>query len=358
MNPREILAALPMRRMLFGGGLARGQSGRSLSEGLRRCGWLVEDLHHNAIIAQSREPLARIANRLSRRVVEAAMHDVAGRAADLLRPDVFVTVKGQEFSRRTIQMLNARGILTVNIYPDQDFEACGYDRRRLDDYRMVITTKSYQLDFLRRRHGRERTAFVHHGYDAGYERAISNAPPDYRWDIAFVGNASPAKFDWLLPIAERFPHLKMIVAGNNWPHFAEGSALERSLLGAQVGVDTLCAIIGASKINLAVHHGPQRPGSWADAVSTRTFEIPAAGGFMLHIDSEEVRRLFDADSEVGLFSSSAELVERIERFVDGDSEREAMRRRAHRRCVPAYSAESRAIEIDAVIRRRLEEIRA
>jgi spore maturation protein CgeB len=83
-------------------------------------------------------------------------------------------------------------------------------------------------------------------------------------------------------------------------------------------------------------------GDWEDLVSTRTFEIPAAKCFMLHIDNEEVRDLFNPGSEIDVFSSGEQLSNQIDFYLARPDLRAKLIERAYRRCVPAYSYDARA----------------
>jgi spore maturation protein CgeB len=77
-------------------------------------------------------------------------------------------------------------------------------------------------------------------------------------------------------------------------------------------------------------------------VSIRTFEIPACKGFMLHIDNDEIRTVYDVGREIDVFATPAELAKKIEYYLANPSKRGAMVESAYTRCVPAYSYRSRA----------------
>jgi spore maturation protein CgeB len=275
--------------------------------------------------------------------------------AALLQPDVMLTVKGLHIQPETLRALRGQGIRTVNFYPDYKFEYQGFDEQWLRDYDLVATTKSFQVDYLAKRLGAEQVALVHHGYvpDMHRRRTTAGREPNYLWDLSFVGNASPDKFDWLSRVIAALPDLSMIIVGRNWARMAAGTTVERFVLGHALSGDHFARVIEHSRINLAVHHG--NIGSahgWEDKVSTRTFEIPASGGFMLHIDNDDLRSLYEPGVETGVFEGTDNLIAKIRYYLDNPEERRAIAERGHARAVPAYSLTSRAGELAELFRSR------
>jgi spore maturation protein CgeB len=82
-----------------------------------------------------------------------------------------------------------------------------------------------------------------------------------------------------------------------------------------------------------------------DATTTRTYEIPACGGFMLHERSDELAKFFEEGKEVACFESSAEVAEKIHYYLRHEDERKAIAQAGYNRCVPAYSYDNRMSEI-------------
>jgi spore maturation protein CgeB len=109
--------------------------------------------------------------------------------------------------------------------------------------------------------------------------------------------------------------------------------------------DSYARILQRARINIGIHSGPSGPFGWQDLVSTRTFEIPACKGFMLHIDNEGVRTLFEPGVEIDVFSTPDNLCEKIDYYLVRGLLRREMIERAYERCVPAYSYDMRAAAI-------------
>jgi len=326
-------------------------TGAGLNEGFRALGWDVGEVSVHDALIESDLPALRLVSRLTRRLAIKSYNASILKAAERLRPDVMLTVKGTYIERSTIEALKAMGILTVNFWPDCEFEHEGSDEDTIALYDQIFTTKSFQMPYLLERVGHDRAHFIHHGYVPRLHRKRVNdgQTPHYLWDVSYIGNASPAKFQWLKKIALDFPDLSLLVIGYNWREFAKGTPLAASVFGSGLVGDHFARVVEHSRINLSVHYGTVGKRGWADLVSTRTFEIPACGGFMLHIDNPEVRSLFDVPTEIDVFSSPDQLNEKIKYYLAHEDEREAMARKAYDRAVPDYSLINRAREIALVL---------
>ena len=174
---------------------------------------------------------------------------------------------------------------------------------------------------------------------------------DYRADVLHAGNHSASKQRWIEGAVDAVPEATFHLVGNRWRENAAGRPLARcSALGERVAV-SYAEAIQMARINIAVHMGPTASG-WEDLVSTRTFEIPACGGFMLHIDNDEVREFFKPGVEIDVFSTPEELADKIRFYLTRPELRMQMIERAHARCVPAYGYAARAREIADILASR------
>ncbi|MCH7591428.1 MAG: glycosyltransferase family 1 protein [Planctomycetes bacterium] len=78
-----------------------------------------------------------------------------------------------------------------------------------------------------------------------------------------------------------------------------------------------------------------------DSVSSRTFHIPASGGFLLHKRTREVLEYFEEGKEIACFDSSAELVEKVKYFLANEQERQQIAKAGYERCVRENSFANR-----------------
>lgn len=333
--------------MLMVGDFTVWQTGAGLAEGFRLLGWDVTEVSSGDALIHSRRLPLKVAGRLLYPEARRSHNDDIIATTDYVRPHVMLTVKGNFIAPETIRALRGRGVFTVNYYPDRDFDHDGMRAEAIGEYDLVATTKSYQLPWLRERLGAGRVAMVHHGYvpEVHRRRTPDGETPRFLWDVGFIGNASPDKLAWLEPVARNLNSRSMIVVGNRWGELAAGTSLAPYVFGGPLHGDQFARAIEHTRVNIAVHHGPGGSQGWADKVSTRSFEIPACGGFMLHIDNDEIRTLFEPGREVDLFASPADLVAKVDHYLTDEPARRAIADAGHARAVPAYSYHMRAVQL-------------
>lgn len=336
--------------MVFAGNFRVGSTEHGLSEGFRKEGWLVREIDKSDFFPRrssfSEKALARLTMRRQAHLYESAVLD----SCLHLRPDVFFTVKGAHLSRRVFETGRKMGIRTVCFWPDRDFDHVGVDARGLLESDLFITSKSFQMPWLSEHGMAERSAFVAHGYDPdAHAPVLKNVTEScFTADIRYIGSHSSSKQRWIEELHQAIPEARLRVVGNRWNNQLSRK-LASSLVEAReyIAADYALAI-QTSRINIAIHWGKARNG-WEDLVSTRTFEIPACGGFMLHIDNEEVREYYEVGTEIDVFSSVEELADKCRFYLANDSLRRQMTQKAHERAVPAYSYHARTREVLTIL---------
>lgn len=328
-----------------------GATGSGMVSGFRGLGWRVQMIDHGAFAGNAKSFAVRVAARLSRQKLQQDYRDAIWSECEALRPHVFFTVKGAGLDAALLARIQSQGTRTVMYYPDFHFDHAGVDQSSFDFYDLFVTTKSFQLEWLRERLGPERVAHVPHGYtDALFQPVFDAVPePDHGFDVLYVGNHSPYKQAWLARLLELSPGLKLGVVGNRWREQKQRLGIEASSMPGEVRGLRLAKLIQSARINLGLHFGKTASG-WEDLVSRRTFEIPACKGFMLHIDNPEVRGLFEVGREIDVFDSPEGLNAKIQYYLARPELRAQMIESAYARAVPTYGHASRAAQIDGLIR--------
>jgi len=343
-----------MQTMVFAGEFWEGCTCQGLADGFERAGWAVQRVDLWRFFSDPAGDLAlRVINRLVSERQRRNYCQAVLTAIQLCEPDVFFTVKGSYIDCGTLNEIRSRGVKLVMFYPDFHFAHAGTDLETIKLYDIMFTSKSFQLEFLRRALPERRVAFVHHGYCPSVHRPAAGPirESDYEYDIMYIGNHSPRKFDWMLGLRQRQPARRFGIVGNRWRHHVHDTVLEPCLAADEALGFAYARFMRKARINIAIHAG-RVPGSgdWEDLVSTRTFEIPAAKCFMLHVDNDEVRDLFEPDSEIGVFSSGEQLSDQIDFYLAHPEQRARMIEQAYRRCVPSYSYDARAQQITELMR--------
>ena len=332
--------------MVFAAAFWSGATGRSLADGFSSLGWNVQEIECRYQVYSSRRSIPlRIASRLLTPVTKSSYIDHILEYCLYLRPDIFFTVKGLDISPDLLRQIKETGARTIMYYPDLHFSFRDMSIESFDEYDLFVTTKTFQLPYLRKLLGDNRVAYVPHGYCDVHQPVFDLVDEsEFKVDLLYSGNHSAYKQKWLENALVTLPKPSVAILGNGWREKASKGLLSRcEMPGGRTGVAYAQAIQSA-RINIALHMGPTASG-WEDLVSTRTFEIPACKGFMLHIDNEEVREFFTPGEEIDVFSSPEELADKIRFYLDRPELRAQMIERAYSRSVPDYSYAKRAKQV-------------
>ena len=328
-----------------------GSTNFGLAQGFRRLAWDVEIVNRPKLFNR-RTLLARFITKLFNPISNMIFNLEILQAAKELKPDFFLTVKGSGISQKTLTILASRGIKTINYYPDARFTFSAVDQSTFPLYSVFITTKSYQVETLQGLIGKEKVHFIHHGYSSDVhcvplENLLSNVEVP---EVLYVGTYCPYKEDIFTGLIKRMPNISFRIYGNGWDLARDFDMLKPFLAERPIVGMSYSQLINVAKINLGIHMGVGDSSGWKDLVSTRSFEIPACKGFLLHVDNLEIRTLYDVGSEIDVFSSIDDLCAKIRFYLANEPIRKAMIEKAYHRAVPAYSYDQRAKEVAALIK--------
>jgi glycosyltransferase involved in cell wall biosynthesis len=331
--------------MVFAGDFWRGSTEYGLAQGFRKLGLAVQQVEIRRYFADFGSELsARVLNRGLKPFAVKAFRAAAIEVARTVGADIFLSIKGTFLDAETLRVLKDLNIATAVFYPDYYFNYPGVSLDSFDYYDLIITTKSFQVPWLKERFGSNKIAYVPHGYSSGVHWPIASGgdETDYVFDLQHVGGHSSYKHAWFEELHARLPEASLRLIGPRW----EGKFKSRTSTVLDALYDCAYSLsLQAARINVAVMMGPHEPTGWMDNVSTRSFEIPACKGFMLHIDNDEIREFFKAGEEIDVFSSGDELADKARFYLARPALRQRMILRAYERCVPAYSYDARCTEI-------------
>ena len=238
------------------------------------------------------------------------------------------------------------GTICIQYYPDTGFRAHSpqlWDA--IPEYDWFFSTKQVHVEELRASHGYDRVSFLAHSFDPETHKPVDTSPrdiADYGCDVSFIGNISKKKRAAMDGLLQRASDLVIAIWGPSaWA--AQGGAVAGAYRRSPVFGLEYAKAIGLSKINLGLLFEGNRDSASPDRITARTFEIPGAGGFMLHERTPEAEALFEDGKECVFFDDAGDMIEKIRYYLAHDEERRAIARAGRQRCLDSgYSTDDRA----------------
>jgi len=326
-----------------------GSSSRSCIDAFRRLGHNAFNVDPHTFFPKLGMWTSRAAARLLRfRLVEEFNRRIL-KDAESFHPDIFVAFHGMYVERSTLQSLRRNGISLYDFFPDTSAFAFGkWLPKSLPEYDCIFYTKPFWYDDTSKRIRLKAGCLLPHGFNPMLHRPYELDARDraeFGCDVSFIATHSSYKENILRELIACRPGLDFHIWGNGWIERCKSTTLRRCIMGFPLIGDNFPKAIQAAKINLAIMMGPRVGTSFMDLTTSRTYQIPAAGGFMLHQRNPEVLELYRENEEIACFESAAELAEKIDYYLAHQEEREAIARAGHARCVPAYSYDNRMAEL-------------
>jgi hypothetical protein len=335
-----------MVRVLFLGENWFGSCARACCYALRRLGCDVWEVDVQTFFPQLRMLSSRAVLRLfSTRFLREYNQEIL-EVAHNFKPDFLLAFKGSYVQPGTLRQLRSLGIALYNYYPDRMLLARGsLLERAISEYDCLFDTKQrWDGDAAERFHPRHRV-FLPHGYDPEVHHPVELQDRDrkqFECDVCLIATHTSAKEASISELLALRPKLDLKIWGNLWKENCASVKVRSRVCGPAVTGMSYTKAVLASRITLALMGVTPEA---KDETSTRTYEVPACGGFMLHPRTPEVLDLFVTGREVVCFDSVRQMGEQVEYYLAHPDERSAIARAGHARCVPSYSYENRMGEI-------------
>lgn len=330
-----------------------GSNGYAGMKALRRAGWSVHvAAEWEFVPVRWRTVGMRALGRLVRRaaVREFNVHLIA--AAQDSHPDMLLVFKGSFVQSETIDRLRQMGVRCYCFFPDVSFRTHGpYLPHALPRYDWIFTTKSFGLYDLRDQLGMTRASMLYHAFDRDLHRPVRLTHEDvdrYQCDVSFIGTWSPKKEALLTTLVRARPDLRVRIWGDQWHRANHARALAKCIALRPVAGEEYVRAIAASAINLGILSEQRRGSSNGDQITSRTFHIPACGGFLLHERTDEVLRIFADGSSIACFGDDSELLERVDQYLAAPRRRGEIAERGRQTVESKHSWDARIQEILAL----------
>jgi glycosyltransferase involved in cell wall biosynthesis len=262
--------------------------------------------------------------------------------------DFVLAFKGMLLEPETVRFFNSIQIPVYCFYPDVGFAAYGNNIAKcLPLYDCFFTTKAFHASDPTLSRHLHKIEVVSHGFDPEVHRPVKlsrAASLFYGCDVSFVGCWSTGKELMIASLIEALGCLKFTIWGPGWDH--AGDAVRSRWMHRGAYGDELVAIYCSSKINLGLLTSKHADSIQGDEVTVRTWQIPAAGGFLLHERTVELGEYFVLGQEVAAFEGVADLARNVEYFLENESERQRIAAAGYARCIASkytYAPAARAI---------------
>ena len=335
-------------RILFLGENWYGSCARACCYALRRLGHDVSDIDAQTVFPQLHWRSSRAVRRLFDRRLIAEYNHLVLDVASAFSPDMLLAFKARDLAPQTLQTLRSQGIALYNYYPDTSAFAHGsLLPRALPEYDCVFFTKKFLHKDVTAHTSLKASVFLPHGYDPELHKLWPLDQKDlaqYTCDVGVIATYTQQKEKLLSKLVALKPDIDLQIWGNQWERCSSGN-LSKFIKGAPLNGTSYAKALRAFRISLGIMSGEVKGASQGDETTTRTYEIPACGGFMLHERTQEVLELFEEGKEVACFDSVKELAGKIDYYLAHPHERAAIAAAGHARCVPAYSYDNRMKDI-------------
>lgn len=357
---------------LFIGQMGRGQTCEMRCAALRRLGFAMISIDSAGIWTGLSYTLRQIDQRIRHSGTVRGFNERVLAALRRERP-TFVWAEKQEYL--TAQVLNeirATGALTIHYNPDPYYtlawKQTAHTDAALAAFDVLVVTKKYELpEYAARNTGK--LIYSPLGYDPVGHRRAEIVPSPFATELAFVGGWEPRRER--LVVAAHSSRRSIKVWGYGW-RIAQQSTMNplRALRLGRLTTEQR-PYFGRARPELVgiVQHGEGGHGEiyeerYAAAVAgasislgflreacpdqhtTRSFEIPAMGGFMLAHRSEEHQQFFTEGTEAEYFESDEEFLDKVQFYLSHRAARQRIAAAGFRRCMTSgYSYDDRLRKI-------------
>ena len=322
-------------RVLYAGTLEWGSTSLQRLEAIRACADHVyaTDLRFLEGEYLTRSPWQRIQMRLGMGALIRKVSDAVIRDSLRYRPDVLWVDQGLCVAAYALQSVRRRiSAQCVHFTPDSLYSP-GFGSRcfraAMREYDLCITTKPSEINLYGQR-GARRVLLAYQGFDAQVHRPMSlNGAEQRRFgcDVAFVGQRMDDRAASLASLCRHFGRqLELHLYGRGWEKKGTGRTLGPLQQGWVAGADYARALCGA-KICLAFLNREV-----GDVYTTRSFEIPACGGFMLGERTSLHQEFFTEGVEAEYFGCEEELIDKTRWYLAHEASRRQIAAAGFARC--------------------------
>jgi hypothetical protein len=339
-------------KILFLGEIGPGQTSLMRMRAFARLGHSVRGVHTVEPWARASWLKRQTQRRLHRGSIIDEINSVVRSACREFRPDLIWAEKQEFLHLETLGELRRLGARLVHFTPDPYF-TLPWKRTPVMDVALgafdaVVYCKSYEKAEYERLD--RPLIYMPLGYCDEVHRPLPSDDPRWACSIGFLGGWEPRRERLLRALLDGGVEVK--VWGGYWDFLADGrwtprrhlilnqlaggepfsfhrdERLARAWCGGEVYDDDYARALTGAKIGLGFLRKV-----CPDQHTTRTFEIPACGSFLLADRTDEHREFFREGEEAEFFGSPEELVDKASFYRRSEAARETIARRGYERCI-------------------------
>ncbi|MBB6732572.1 CgeB family protein [Cohnella zeiphila] len=173
-------------------------------------------------------------------------------------------------------------------------------------------------------------------------------PPEYQSDICFIGVAFWNRVRLFDELATYLQDKKVFIAGSHWDRMTRYPDLARFIRSEWIEVPETVKYYNGAKIVINLHRtteaGSDNRNSrniGAVSINPRTYEIAACGTLQLTDMRAELPEHYEIGSEIAAFNSAADLMAKIDFYLNNEAERVKVAARSFRRTFQNHTFDRR-----------------
>jgi spore maturation protein CgeB len=319
-------------------GPTNGNSG-SRFNGLKLLGHEVEHVFQEDPLLKTWKPIRWLENRIYNGPVTMRLNKLFFQKAINYKPDLVWIEMGRSIYAKTLKQIKEQlGCLMVNSYSD-DFinKHSRHYNSSIPLYDYIFTPRRANFEEYYK-FGAKAVDFFWKGYAPENHFPVELTEEErniYGSDVVFVGHCEKNRMQDLSQLAGCVKDMK--IWGPWWNHYRIPKVLRAAIQNRSVWWEEYRKALCGSKITINYFS------RWArDTQSSRSFEIPACGVFMLCERTDDILNSFEEDKEAVFFSSPEELIDKTKFYLRNDRLRQQIAFAGHQRCITSgYSNHDR-----------------
>ena len=231
-------------------------------------------------------------------------------------------------SPRSLRSVKRRGVKIALFEGNLSFGQ-KFQLEAIPFYDLIITSDSYIVPFLRQIMGHTHVVYLTGwGVPSAFHpiEVTDDTKEEYGADVSFIGK-------WFANREEFLKNLNTSpkIWGGGWQHASLPNKSEIEYLDPSKKSLVYCS----SKINLHLRPGNQQ----INGFSSRIWEVPLCGGFILSEWSKDLLDLFSEDKEIVVFRSPGEADTKISYYLQREEERMRITERLREKIMGNYLLE-------------------